>query len=66
MSFWVGFKISTKSKRIYLEYAEDFETAMEVYKHTKSTAQPGEIITPPFAAETEEEAWEKVKEIIEE
>ena len=65
MSFWVGFKISAESEHVFLDSSENFEKAMEVYEHTKSTAQPGEFITPPFVAETEEEARERVKEFLE-
>jgi hypothetical protein len=65
MSFWVGFKISIESEQIFLESSEDFDQAKEMYEHTKSTAQPGEFITPPFVAETEEEARERIKEFLE-
>ena len=65
MTYWVGFKISIESEQIFLESAEDFEKAQEIYEHTKRTAQPGEVITPPFVAETEEEARERIKEFLE-
>jgi hypothetical protein len=65
MSFWVGFKISPETEHIFFESSENFEKAMEVYEHTKSTALPGELITAPFVAETEEEAKERVKEFLE-
>ena len=64
MTYWVGFKISTESEQVFLESSEDFNQAKEMYEHTKSTAQPGELITPPFVAETEEEARERIKEFL--
>jgi hypothetical protein len=65
MSYWVGFKISLESEHIFLEPSETYDQAREVYEHTKKTAQPGELITPPFVAETEEEARQRVKEYLE-
>lgn len=64
MSYWIGFKVSIESEHVFLESSEDFDKAKEMYEHTKSTAQPGEFITPPFVAETEEEARERVKEFL--
>ncbi len=64
MSYWIGFKISIEAEHIFLESSEDYKDARKQYEYTKSTAQPGEFITPPFFAETEDEARQRVMEYL--
>jgi hypothetical protein len=64
LPYWLGYKLSRQTSNIFLGSFSNHEEAKERYDYLKNTEYPGEIVTPPFFADTEEEAREKVKEFI--
>lgn len=63
MPYFIGFKLTRSTSKIYVESFKSFEKAKKQYDHLKETEEPGEIITPPFFASTEEEAKVKAKRL---
>ena len=61
MPYWIGYKVSAEAKHIFLVSFRNLEGAKNEYDYLKKTDVPGEILTPPFVADTENEAREKVE-----
>jgi hypothetical protein len=62
--YFIGFKLTRSTSKIYVESFKSLEKAKKQYDHLKETEEPGEIITPPFFADSEDEAREKAKKLI--
>ena len=61
MQYWIGYKVSAEASHIFLVSFRSPEEAKNEYDHLKRTDVPGEILTPPFTADTKNEAREKVE-----
>ena len=64
MSYWIGYKLFRQTSNLYVESFGNYEEAMKHYGHLKKTALPGEVITPPFLAWSEDDAREEAKKLM--
>lgn len=64
MAYWIGYKLFRQASQIYVYSFEDYEEAKKHHGRLTQIAVPGEIITPPFFATTEEEAREEASKLI--
>ena len=64
MPYFIGFKLTHGTSKIYIESYRSLQKAKKQYDHLKETEEPDEIITPPFFADSEDEARKKAKKLI--
>ena len=64
MPYFIAYKPFRLTSNLYIESYKSLDVAADKHAHLKKTEYPGEIISTPFFASTEEEAKEKAKELL--
>lgn len=64
LPYFIAYKPPQLTRNIYVEAYKSLEKAEKRYDHMKKFEERGEIIIPPFFADTEEVASEKARKLI--
>ena len=63
MPYYIGYKMTYSASKVFVYPFKDYEEAKRHHSRLKTALLPGEIVTPPFLARTDEKAREEAKKL---